>query len=65
MKRKFSSIKNELEFLFTNLSKKHNLPYFKVYKGQIEILKEPIDFYINLHVTNINVRKGLNRVNLE
>ena len=46
-----SSYQNNLDFLFKNHSRQLKLPYFAIRSGNIEILKEPIDFYIALHVT--------------
>jgi hypothetical protein len=51
----FSSSKNikyanSLEFLFNEHSLKIKQPYFKVNSGQIDILDNPIDFFIELNV---------------
>jgi hypothetical protein len=50
LKKGFCS-RNELEFMFNNFTKTTKQPFFKVYSSQIEVLKEPIDFYIYLHVS--------------
>ena len=37
-------------FLFQNLVKDRKSPCFEVRSNQIEILKEPLDYYLALHV---------------
>ena len=46
-----SKYQNNLEFLFNHHSVKLNQPYFTARSGNIEILKDPIDFYVALHVS--------------
>ena len=56
-RRNFCTVSNaggstatNLERLFNLHTKKHKIPYFECRSGNIEILKDPIDFYITLHV---------------
>ena len=46
-KFKYGSI---IDFLHKEHFLKHKLPHFKCLSGQIDILKDPIDFYVELHV---------------
>jgi len=39
-----------LDFLYKEHFLKNKLPHFKCLSGQIDILKDPIDFYVELHV---------------
>ena len=41
---------NSLEFLFHEHSMKLKQPYFQVHSSQIEILDNPIDYFIELNV---------------
>lgn len=41
---------NSLEFLFNEHSLKLKQPYFQVHSSQIEILDNPIDYFIELNV---------------
>eukprot|EP01016_Furgasonia_blochmanni_P016657 TRINITY_DN19713_c0_g1_i1.p2 TRINITY_DN19713_c0_g1~~TRINITY_DN19713_c0_g1_i1.p2 ORF type:complete len:113 (+),score=25.45 TRINITY_DN19713_c0_g1_i1:128-466(+) len=61
-KRGFSTkteFQSNLEFLYANHTRKDKQPFFRVHSKQIEILKEPIDFYVNLH---LGVRNASERV---
>ena len=42
--------KNNLDFLYNEHFLNYKLPHFKCLSGQIEILNDPIDYYIELHV---------------
>ena len=49
-----SKYQNNLELLFERHTKTLKQPFFLSRAGNIEILKDPIDFYIALHVILIN-----------
>ncbi|KRX07518.1 hypothetical protein PPERSA_11067 [Pseudocohnilembus persalinus] len=44
-----SKYQNNLDFLYDQHSIKTKQPFFELRSGQIEILQDPIDFYIHLH----------------
>ena len=45
--KKFSQAQ---QFLFQHLVKERKSPCFEVRSSQIEILKDPVDYYLALHV---------------
>lgn len=49
---KHFSYNSNLDFLYKEHFLNHKLPHFKCLSGQIEILHDPIDYYIELHVRN-------------
>ena len=46
--KKFSKAQT---FLFDHLIKERKSPCFEVRSNQIEILKDPVDYYLALHVS--------------
>jgi len=44
------SYQNNLAYIFEKHTKGLKMPYFTARSGNIEILKDPIDFYVALHV---------------
>lgn len=49
---------NSLEFLFHEHSLKLKQPYFQVHSSQIEILDNPIDYFIELNVKSFLKKIG-------
>jgi hypothetical protein len=46
------------EFLFKYLIKDRKSPCFEVRSSQIEVLKDPVDYYLALHVRRVFVGEG-------
>lgn len=46
-------------FVFDNLIKSRKAPCFEVYSSQIQIIQEPVDYYLALHVS-LNTQQTFN-----